>query len=43
MDNKINDGLFQLFNYVEFEDNINSHGIGLGLAMCKRIADSLNG
>ena len=35
--------LFQMFTNMEFENHINSHGIGLGLTICKRVIGSLHG
>lgn len=35
--------LFSLFSNMKFKGNVNQHGIGLGLAICKNIVDSMNG
>jgi len=35
--------LFSLFNNVKFKDDINQHGIGLGLSICKKITDAFKG
>src|SRR5688500_10515551 len=35
--------MFLMFSNVKFKDKVNLHGIGLGLTICKRIVDALNG
>jgi signal transduction histidine kinase len=32
-----------MFSNIKFKDKVNMHGIGLGLTICKKILDSLQG
>ena len=35
--------LFRLFSTIKNSESINRHGVGLGLMICKRICESMNG
>lgn len=35
--------MFELFKNVKFENQVNKHGIGLGLTICKKAIESLKG
>jgi K+-sensing histidine kinase KdpD len=43
MSDDLTTNLFTMFSNVKFKENVNMHGIGLGLTMCKRIVDAFNG